>query len=70
MPETLPYAVTAYELREAVSTSWIVDEIKAAGLGGSMPANFAGMHAPGFRDEPGGRQSSGAWLLSAHRDGG
>ncbi len=67
VPEGPINAVTADELRDAVSEYWVVDEIRTARLYAKLPDGIAGM--PGFvgvRDEPGGLQSVGAWLLAAH----
>jgi len=60
-------AVTADELRDAVSEYWVVDEISPARLHARLADRIEGM--PGFvgvRHEPGGLQSVGGWLLSAH----
>ena len=62
-------AVTAEELREAVSQYWVIDEIKPARLYANMPKiseGVAAMPQMHFRDEPDGRQSIAGWLLSAH----
>ncbi|MBS4727815.1 class I SAM-dependent methyltransferase [Mycobacterium sp. SM1] len=71
VPAGPPYAVTEDELRQVVSTYWVIDEIKPARIYGNFPRGFA--DAPGapqmkFQDEPGGRKSVAAWLLSAHLD--
>ncbi len=63
-------AVTADELRDVVSRYWTVDEIRPARIHANVPPNFA-QHFEAFagadlRDEPKGRKSMGAWLLSAH----
>lgn len=60
-------AVTADELRDAVSDYWVVDEIRPARLHAQVPNGSAGM--PGIvdiRDEPTGLKSVGGWLLTAH----
>ncbi|BBX70966.1 class I SAM-dependent methyltransferase [Mycolicibacterium psychrotolerans] len=73
MPQDGPVnAVTADELRDAVATHWIVDEIRPARIHANMPEDFA-EHFEAFagadiRDEDKGRKSMAAWLLSAHRD--
>ncbi|KRE31975.1 SAM-dependent methyltransferase [Mycobacterium sp. Soil538] len=73
MPQDGPVnAVTADELRDAVATHWIVDEIRPARIHANVPADFA-EHFEAFagadiRDEEKGRKSMAAWLLSAHRD--
>lgn len=69
IPEGPPFAVTADELREITSKYWVVDEIKPARIHGNFPEGFTEM--PGapqmrFEDEPNGRKSVAAWLLSAH----
>jgi SAM-dependent methyltransferase len=73
VPEGPPYAVTEEELRSAVSGYWAIDEIRPARIHVSFPEGFAeAPNAPRmkFRDEPDGRKSVGAWLLSAHLDAG
>jgi len=70
VPEGPPYAVTPDELRDAVSTYWIIDDIRPAHIHATFPDDAAGW--PGrpqieVRDEPNGRKSVAAWLLSAHR---
>lgn len=59
--------VTDDELREIVSRYWVVDEIKPARIHGNLPPgiDFGGIE---LRDEPKGRKSIPAWLLSAHLD--
>jgi 2-heptyl-1-hydroxyquinolin-4(1H)-one methyltransferase len=60
-------AVTADELRDAVSKYWVVDEIRPARLHAQVPNVSSGM--PGvvdIRDEPTGLKSVGGWLLTAH----
>jgi 2-heptyl-1-hydroxyquinolin-4(1H)-one methyltransferase len=69
IPEGPPYAVTADELRAVVSRYWAIDEIKPARIHAYFPEGFT--DAPGapqmkFEDEPNGRKSVAAWLLSAH----
>jgi 2-heptyl-1-hydroxyquinolin-4(1H)-one methyltransferase len=69
IPEGPPYAVTADELRAVVSKYWVIDEIKPARIYANFPEGFT--ETPGaprmeFVDEPDGRKSVGAWLLSAH----
>jgi 2-heptyl-1-hydroxyquinolin-4(1H)-one methyltransferase len=69
IPEGPPNAVTADELRQVVSKYWAVDEIKPARIHANFPEGF--LDAPGaprmeFVDEPNGRKSVAAWLLSAH----
>lgn len=69
-----PAPVSADELRAAVSKYWVVEEIEPARIHGNIPAAVleAPMDTPLFRletmrDEPQGRKSVPAWLLSAHR---
>jgi SAM-dependent methyltransferase len=66
MPEGPPNAVTADELREVVSKYWVVDDVKPARIHGNMPAGSGAMPGAQFTDEPNGRISIAAWLLSAH----
>ena len=59
--------VTEDELRDVVSKYWVIDEIRPARIHG----NFGEINHPEFpshelRDEPNGRKSLPAWLLSAH----
>ena len=58
-------AVTADELRDAVSPYWAVDEIRPARLYANLPAD-AGLPFAEVRDEPDGLKSVAGWLLSAH----
>jgi SAM-dependent methyltransferase len=69
VPEGPINAVTADELREAVSKYWVVDDIRAARLHANAPKDFFGGAAGvrDVRDEPSGLVSVGGWLLSAHR---
>jgi SAM-dependent methyltransferase len=57
------------ELRDAVAKYWVVDDIKHARIHGNLPPGFQGF-PPGIelKDEPKGRKSIAAWLLSAHLD--
>jgi 2-heptyl-1-hydroxyquinolin-4(1H)-one methyltransferase len=66
MPEGPANAVTAGELREIVSRRWVVDEIKPARIYAQLPEGFPGTPDVALRDEPNGRKSIAAWLLSAH----
>lgn len=67
MPEGPAHPVTADELRGVVSQYWTIDEIRPARIHAIFPEGFA-EHFPvtGVRDEPNGRKSVPAWLLSAH----
>jgi SAM-dependent methyltransferase len=61
--------VTEDELRDAVGAFWQIDEIRPARIHANFPAAVAADGALAFtdvRDEPGGRKSVPAWLLSAH----
>ncbi len=64
------HPVTEDELRDAVSKYWEVDEIKPARIHANVPDEFAeffkGFAGADICDEPTGRKSIGAWLLSAH----
>jgi SAM-dependent methyltransferase len=69
VPEGPPYAVTADELREVVSRNWVIDGIKPARIHANFPQGATGW--PGrpqieVKEEPYGRKSVAAWLLSAH----
>jgi 2-heptyl-1-hydroxyquinolin-4(1H)-one methyltransferase len=61
-------AVTADELRDAVSKYWVVDEIRPARIYANLPDSFTDSPFVGVRDEPDGLKSVSAWLLIAHRD--
>src|SRR5690242_11223207 len=62
--------VTADELREVVSKYWAIDEIRPARIHANLPdaAPAEGQHMAfgDVRDEPNGRKSVAAHLLSAH----
>jgi len=60
--------VTEDELRDVVSKYWVIDEIKPARIYANFPdgAEGVGMVFGDIRDEPNGRKSVPAWLLSAH----
>jgi 2-heptyl-1-hydroxyquinolin-4(1H)-one methyltransferase len=66
VPEGPINAVTADELREAVSKYWIVDEIRPARLYANLPEVPSELPFIDVRDEPNGLKSVGGWLLSAH----
>lgn len=68
-PEGPASPVTEDELRDAVSKYWTIDEIKPARIHANMPDSFAAMTGVALRDEPNGRKSVAAWLLSAHKQG-
>ncbi|OBA75218.1 SAM-dependent methyltransferase [Mycobacterium sp. 1554424.7] len=67
VPEGPINAVTAGELRAVVSRHWVVDEIRPARIHANLPEGIS-LELPfdDVRDEPNGRKSVGAWLLSAH----
>ncbi len=67
VPEGPINAVTADELREAVSKYWIVDEIRPARLYANLPEVPNELPFIDVRDEPNGLKSVGGWLLVAHR---
>lgn len=68
MPDGPVNPVTEGELRDVVSKHWVIDEIRPARIHANFPdeppAEFP--IAAGLRDEPNGRKSVPAWLLSAH----
>ena len=66
MPEGPANPVTADELREVVSRYWVIDELKPARIHANVPDGSTGFATIELRDEPGGRKSFGAWLVSAH----
>lgn len=69
VPNGPPYAVTADELRGIVSKYWVIDDIKPARIHANFPEGMAEMPDVPFvkiEDEPNGRKSVAAWLLSAH----
>jgi SAM-dependent methyltransferase len=66
MPDGPANPVTADELREVVKRYWVVDEIRPARIHATAPEGFSTLRFNGLRDEPNGRKSVPAWLLSAH----
>jgi cyclopropane fatty-acyl-phospholipid synthase-like methyltransferase len=67
MPDGPANPVTADELRDAVSKYWVIDEIRPARIHGVFPVGFENFFpVADVRDEPNGRKSVPAWLLSAH----
>src|SRR5215211_604454 len=66
MPEGPANPVTADELREVVSKYWVIDEIRPARIHAILPEGFSALPFGDVRDEPNGRKSVPAWLLSAH----
>ncbi|MCX4090950.1 class I SAM-dependent methyltransferase [Nocardia sp. alder85J] len=74
LPPNGPAPFTADELRDAVADYWEIDEIRPARIHADIPAevlemftNDLHMRYQGLHDEPEGRKSIPAWLLSAHR---
>ncbi|MGQ4617300.1 methyltransferase domain-containing protein [Nocardia sp. R7R-8] len=68
-PQPGPSPVTADELREVVSKYWTIDEIRPARIHANLPEEWpedAPVRFEGIQDEPNGRKSVPAWLLSAH----
>ena len=66
MPDGPGTAVTAEELHEVVSKFWLIDEIRPARIHGNPPPQNLPFRFAELRDEPNGRKSVPAWLLSAH----
>jgi SAM-dependent methyltransferase len=60
--------VTEDELREVVAKYWTIDEIRPARIHANLPEAVDGLPMPfgDVRDEPNGRKSVPAFLLSAH----
>jgi 2-heptyl-1-hydroxyquinolin-4(1H)-one methyltransferase len=68
MPEGPANPVTADELREVVKKYWTVDEIRHARIHANVPDDVPMLSGVELRDEPNGRKSIPAWLLTAHLD--
>ena len=68
MPDGPANPVTEDELRDVVSTYWVIDEIRPARIHANFPeaAEGVGLVFGDIRDEPNGRKSVPAWLLTAH----
>jgi SAM-dependent methyltransferase len=68
MPNGPANPVTEDELRDVVSKYWVIDEIRPARIHANFPeaAEGVAMVFGDVRDEPNGRKSVPAWLLSAH----
>ncbi|WP_102143518.1 class I SAM-dependent methyltransferase [Mycobacterium hubeiense] len=67
MPDGPANPVTEDELRDVVSKYWTIDEIKPARIHANFPEGLDGVFpVTDLRDEPKGRKSVPAWLLSAH----
>jgi SAM-dependent methyltransferase len=70
MPDGPANPVTEQELRDVVSRYWTVDDIKPARIHGVFPEGFEQFFpVTDVRDEPKGRKSVPAFLLSAHLPG-
>jgi 2-heptyl-1-hydroxyquinolin-4(1H)-one methyltransferase len=70
MPDGPANPVTEDELRGIVSKYWTIDEIKPARIHGVFPEGFeAFFPVAEIRDEPKGRKSVAAFLLTAHKAG-
>ena len=63
--------VTEDELRDVVSKYWVIDEIRPARIHANLPDAIEGLPMPfgDVRDEPNGRKSVPAFLLTAHLPG-
>jgi SAM-dependent methyltransferase len=63
--------VTEDELRDVVSKYWMIDEIRPARIHANLPDHIEHLPMPfgDIRDEPNGRKSVPAFLLSAHLPG-
>lgn len=69
VPDGPPNPVTEEELREVVSEYWTIDEIRPARIHANFPDELPEDSALPFgdlRDEPNGRKSVPAFLLTAH----
>ena len=70
MPDGPANPVTEDELRGIVSKYWTIDEIRPARIHGVFPDGFQEFFpVTGVRDEPKGRKSVPAFLLTAHLPG-
>lgn len=67
VPEGPINAVTADELRDAVSKYWVVDKIRPARLYANLPDSSPDLPFVGVRRESTGLTSVDSWLLIAHR---
>lgn len=67
MPDSPANPVTEDELRDVVSKYWTIDDIRPARIHGVFPEGFEQFFpVTDVRDEPKGRKSVPAWLLTAH----
>lgn len=64
LPDNPACPVTEAELRDVVSKYWVIDEIRPARI--HAIGEFPEFPVIDLRDEPNGRKSLPAWLLSAH----
>ncbi len=70
MPDGPAHPVTEDELRDVVSKYWTIDEIRPARIHGVFPEGFeAFFPVIDVREEPKGRRSVPAFLLTAHLPG-
>jgi SAM-dependent methyltransferase len=70
MPDGPANPVTEDELRDIVSKHWTIDEIRPARIHGVFPEGFENFFpVADVRDEPKGRKSVPAFLLTAHLPG-
>jgi 2-heptyl-1-hydroxyquinolin-4(1H)-one methyltransferase len=68
MPDSPANPVTEAELRDIVAKYWTVDEIRPARIHGVFPDGFEQFFpVTGVREEPNGRRSVPAFLLTAHK---
>jgi cyclopropane fatty-acyl-phospholipid synthase-like methyltransferase len=67
MPDSPAHPVTEDELRGIVSKYWVIDEVRPARIHGVFAAGFEQFFpVTDVREEPKGRKSVPAFLLSAH----
>jgi 2-heptyl-1-hydroxyquinolin-4(1H)-one methyltransferase len=68
LPDGPANPVTEDELRDVVSKYWAIDEIRPARIHANLPDAVEGLPMPfgDLRDEPDGRKSVPAFLLTAH----
>src|SRR4051794_5663729 len=70
MPAGPVNAVSEQELRDVVGAHWVIDDVQPARIHANMPEHVTermqGFASADIRNEPNGRRSMAAWLLSAH----
>ncbi|OCB15755.1 SAM-dependent methyltransferase [Mycolicibacterium porcinum] len=68
LPDGIPaFAVTEDQLRQIAAKYWVIDDIKPARIHAAFPPGIENLFPiADLRDEPNGRQSLPALLLSAH----